>query len=731
MDYGSFFNGGRIMKLIPTPQSFTKTEDVCPILGFAEILCQIPVDETIGWGLEQLKAAAANGKEVLLLQKADDLFFQEKNAREQGYILLRDSKGITLTAQTSVGFLYGLMTLVQLCKAAPREFSIYDRPQIRFRGNMNTLWAESGIWSYDFGDGLDAACQRLKTAIDQAARAKLNMMYVDAFGFRTERFPGYDKAMKEISDYGRVRGVYMMVGGYGMGYGLSALGDLHMGKVFRNRYPYPDGEIYDCIGRCGYDENEPVENLTGRSYGTCLSNDALTDDKIAEIRAYLRATGARLIYMHNVDADEIHEPLWRGRCQHCKERFPNDDLYAKDGAAGAFAAFYDRILDTLLPEFPDLIICPVSPGYAYAVNTNDKAFEKCRKFWTAILTYSRNAQALIPLFRELFHQWEDSRLRFDLLRETVPAFGCVYFSSGDGFYSDKIYTPSGAYAAAMKEADLIICANGSALQKPTQLTNAEYLWNPDHSAFYNVELADNFKDFFDHYNRFREGEIRPEGIYGKDGLLETACGVLFGEKYASEIADIFRIQGKNGECPIFTASNEEIWTRGGYVNLEMLWDTPAEPEKQETYRERFAECTATTAKAHEILTELLQKDLDAETRTHLAFLHESTDICGKICSQLTRYMELYIQADRFFANGVAVDNNFRSQCDGLIQDATKALEEVKAIGRKAFDPLGGIIWRQEELFDFIAYSTGQIIKSLDTNQRVPEDRRPLKPKGWW
>ena len=720
------------MKLIPTPQKFTKTEDICPIDGFAEIQCQVPVDETIAWGLEQLKAAAPCPEgQPLLLQKADAPFFEQKNAREQGYILRRDEKGVTLIAQSSVGFLYGLMSLLQLCKYAPRQFEIYDRPQIRFRGNMNTLWAESGIWSYDFGDGLEAACQRLKTAIDQAAKAKLNMMYVDAFGFRTERFPGYDKAMKEISDYGRVRGVYMMVGGYGMGYGLSALGDLHMGKVFRNRFPYPDGDIYECIGRCGYDENEPVENLTGRTYGTCLSNDDLTDDKIAEIRAYLKATGARLIYLHNVDADEIHEPLWRGRCEHCRKRFPNDDLYARDGAAGAFAAFYDRILDALLPEFPDLIICPVSPGYAYAVNTNDKAFEKCRKFWTALLAYCRNSKALIPLFRELFHQWNEPKLRFDLFRETMPAFGCVYFSSGDGFYSDKIYTPSGAYAAAMKEADLIICANGSALQKPTQLTNAEYLWNPDHSAFWNVELADNFKDCLAHYNQFREGYIRPAGIYGKDGLLETACALLFGEKYAQRIGDIFRIQGKNGECPIFTASNEEIWTRGGYVNLEMLWDTPATPEKQEIYLERFTECTAATAKAHRILTELLQEDLDGDTRAYLAFLHESTEICGKICSQLTRYMELYIQADRFFTDGTAVDGDFYGRCDRLIADANQALSDVKAIGRKAFDPLGGIIWRQEELFDFIAYSTGQIVKSLQTNQRIPENRRALKGKDWW
>jgi hypothetical protein len=56
-----------------------------------------------------------------------------------------------------VGFFYGAMTLLQLYGNAPFEFEIKDRPNIKFRGNMNTLWAESGVWSYDFGDGLDNA----------------------------------------------------------------------------------------------------------------------------------------------------------------------------------------------------------------------------------------------------------------------------------------------------------------------------------------------------------------------------------------------------------------------------------------------------------------------------------------------------------------------------------------------------------------------------------------------
>ena len=195
------------VKIIPTPQVYTCTENVKPITGFSEIVCKVTEDETVTWGLEKLQEIAGNGAEKLTLQYGDDAFFEEKNAAEQGYILKRDASGVVITAKTSVGVLYGLMTLRQLCEQAPETFEIFDRPQIRFRGNMNTLWAESGVWSYDFGDGVENAKKRIKEAIDQHALTKMNLMYADAFGFNTERFPGYNALMTELTEYARVRGV--------------------------------------------------------------------------------------------------------------------------------------------------------------------------------------------------------------------------------------------------------------------------------------------------------------------------------------------------------------------------------------------------------------------------------------------------------------------------------------------------------------------------------------------
>ncbi|MBR6748713.1 MAG: hypothetical protein IKM07_07215 [Clostridia bacterium] len=723
------------MKLLPTPQSYVHSEALRALKGFSVITCSLPCDDTVRWGLAQLEkicpAGIADG-ETLTISLSDDAFFTEKNAREQGYILRRDNSGVMLFAQTSVGVLYGLMTLCQLLGDAPDTFEIKDRPQIRFRGNMNTLWAESGVWSYDFGDGLDAAIARLHTAIDDAARAKLNLMYFDAFGFRSERFPGYNDAIHALSEYARVRGVYLMSGGYGMGYGQAAHGsNVFMGKVYRNRWPYPDGELYDCIGTYEPFMKTP-EEAKGRSYGTCLSNTALTDDKIEELREYLRNTGTRILYMHNMDADRLYTDLWLARCVHCREKYPSDSLFDRDGAAGAFADFYDRMLSALLPEFPDLIICPVSPGYCYAESTSDEVFETCRRFWGKVMEYAAHSDALIPTFRELFLQHDSSALRYDLLEEVMPAHGSVYFSSGDGFYSDKIYTPSAAYAATMHHADLIICANGGALQKPTQYANAEYLWNPDHSAFWEPSFPDTYAEMIAHYNAFREGKIRPEGIYGKDGLLETSCALLFGEKYAARIADIFRIRGKNDECPIFTACNVEIWTRRTYVNYPMLWDKPEKPENVQLFRERFAESTIATYTAMEMLAALLEEtDLPEDTRSHLSFLHTCCRMNTKLCSLLTRYMDLYIEADAALTGGAPCRDDIFARARGLIHDADRVLEAIRADDYKPFDPLGGVLIRRDAVADLVSYGTSQIIQSLETGERIPPVRRDPVVRNWW
>lgn len=720
-------------KLIPTPQKFEYSEMMTSYTGFSQIICRLEENETINCGFEMLKNQFGIGTgDVLKIMPSDDAFFAEKNAAEQGYILKRAGGETTIFAQTAQGAFYAMMTLLQLHGEAPETFEIYDHPQIRMRGIKNTLWAETGVWSYDFGDGLENALARIRQTMDQMARTKLNLMYVDGFGWRTERFAGYDDAVRSLAEFAKKRGILLMSGGYTMSYGSAGHNNSYQGRVFYNRRPYPDGELYDCIGTYDRSIDADENALKGRTYGTCLTNNDLTDDKISELRTYMKKTGVRVLLTHNMDADEIHEPLWKGRCAQCRALFPNDDLYAADGAAGAFAAFYDRILDALLPEFPDMVVCPVSPGYAYAKSSSDETFEKCRKFWGAISRHIRNKGAFVPSFRELFYMHEESVLRFDLLGQEVAHFCCAFFSSGDGFYSDKIYTASAAYTKLMANAEIMCAFNGMALHKPTMIANAEYFWNPCNSAFYNVELMGEFEPQFDHYNKLREGYIRPDGIYGEDGLLEESCCLLFGEKYGKRIADVYRVCGKNGENPILTACNVELWTNYTKVNFPMLWDTPATATNQRIYRERFSECALASAAARDILVEVLAaEDLPADARAHLSFLHECTVMGAKLCGQLTRYMDLYMEADRYFESGIAPNSDICTRCEVLIRDAQAVLASMRADEKKAFDPLGGVLLRREELFEFVAYCAGQIIKSLHTDTRVPEDRKMLNVRSWW
>ena len=722
------------MKIIPTPEKHVFSADTKPLLGFSNIEFSVNIDDTVSFALSEIHKiyTVPSGNERLVLSYSDDEFFLSKNASEQGYILTRKRGAVTVYAKSSVGLMYGLMTLLQLFGDAPGEIEIYDRPAIRYRGNMNTLWAESGVWSYDFGDGKEAAMHRLYDAVDCMARAKLNLIYADAFGFGCDRFDGYNDMMTSLSEYAGVRGIKIMAGGYGMGYGQS--GSYHFsGKVFRNRYPYPDGELYDCIGTCIRDEeNTPIDQLQGRTYGTCLTNTALTDDKIAEIREYLKKTGVRVLYMHNVDADEIHEPLWLARCVRCKARYPDDSLYTKEGAAGAFADFYDYILDALLSEFPDLIICPISPGYAYHTMTSDYSFEKCVKFWSSIMRFMRHKDGVLPMFRELFIQKNDKRLRFDMINETMPKYSCAFFSGGDGFYTDKIYTPSAPYIKAMRGCELIICANGGALQKTTQYANAEYLWNPNSSAFYDLQLLDNYEDMTKHYDALRRGEIRPEGIWGEGGLLDTSCKLIYGDEHGARIADVFRLHGERGECPVFTPCSVEIYTHMNTYNLLISWDDALPPEKQIAMRERFVVCAGLTRKANEIFSSVLSADrCDLKHRNDIEFLHNSTNITAQLCEIYADYMDIYIRLDEYFRVGGTLPYDATERCERIIERVNKVLLSFENDGYEPFDIFGGIYVRREEVFEFAAYSAGQMIKSIKENQRQPSTRRSQKENNWW
>ena len=92
--------------------------------------------------------------------------------------------------------------------------------------------------------------------------------------------------MRYFNKEARKRGIHLIFGAYTMGYGLSAhTFGKHFGKVYKNIKNYPYGEEYDCLGTYISDKNKNngVPYITGRRFGTCLSNEAMMTDKLKEL----------------------------------------------------------------------------------------------------------------------------------------------------------------------------------------------------------------------------------------------------------------------------------------------------------------------------------------------------------------------------------------------------------------------------------------------------------------
>ena len=97
-----------------------------------------------------------------------------------------------------------------------------------------------------------------------------------------------------------------------MGYGMIGHGKgIYQGTAHLNRKAYPDGEIYPCIGT--YDLGRDEKDVKGREYGTCISNEGLMQEKLKELTEYMINTEPGALYIHNMDADYILEPLWKAR----------------------------------------------------------------------------------------------------------------------------------------------------------------------------------------------------------------------------------------------------------------------------------------------------------------------------------------------------------------------------------------------------------------------------------
>lgn len=736
------------MKIIPTPRyaSFTLTKNQHE---YREVLKHTYCDESLKEDIlitspfvgkyTFVKLSSAKliiTKDITVAEKfskPDEAWFKNRNAAEQGYIITGFADGkIVIYAKNQQGILYALSTLSQIENIEP-EFEIKDYPDFRFRGNKWLIWAETEVWSFDLGDGCEALRERVIRKLDVCLKYKVNLLLFDAIGFDTKRFEGYAELMSDLNREARKRNIHLITVGYTMGYGASAhqFAKL-MSKVHMNLTSYPDGEAYECLGTFINDPkygDEPI--ILARKFGTCLSNDALTALKIEELCNYVRKVQPGGLYLHNMDSYYVDSMLWNSRCDACRNMWPNDDLFAPDGMAGAFAYFFDKINDALktvriddYDSSEDLLIYNISPGYMWYF-IPDAEVEKATKFWQAVSKYSKVKKNISPLFRELYYNKKDKKKRVpDIISPALNGkFGVLNFCGSDGFYTDKLFFVSAILNKLFKGAETVLSCSGNYFQEPLQVFNAEYMWNCENSAFYNIDsLPDNYDDLLKLLFDCQKTAFRPEEIYGTGGMLDIICEKLYG-KDGAKASEMFKLCGKNYECPVPYTCNKEMHTAGNDVLLPYRWDTLLKKEEIESFLSSFSEMEKLTKEACNILKDCENTDLKSYYRMLTLTL--------PIVSIWHSYLKLYHQLTAAFDVGTVPENEYLSKIQSLIDQVEAEHRKHLNMNFSTTDIMLGALSKREEMFILMKANLALMKNSVKTGKRIPDGIQNTKSEVWW
>ena len=735
------------MKIIPTPQyaSYTLSENQYRL---RDTVMLTYCDESMKEGVSIASAiigkftfvALSSAKLIITkdisiaeqFSKLDDAWFENRNAAEQGYIIKGFSGGrILIYAKSKQGILYALSTLSQIENIEP-EFEIKDYPDFRFRGNKWLIWAETGLWSFDLGDGIGALRERVTRKLDLCLKYKINLLLFDAIGFDTKRFDGYAELMSGLNKEARKRNIHLITVGYTMGYGASAHQFAkYAGIVHKNRTSYPDGETYGCLGTYINDPkygDAPI--ILAREFGTCLSNDALTAAKIEELCEYVRAVQPGGLYLHNMDSYFVDSMLWNARCDSCRKKWPNDDLFAPDGMAGAFACFFDKINGALrnvrIGDYDasrDLLIYNISPGYMWYF-IPDEEVEKATKFWQAVLEYSNVKENVSPLVRELYYNRKNSKRRVpDIIAPALKGrIGVLNFCGSDGFYTDKLFFISAIFNSFFKGAETVLSCSGNYFQEPLQVFNAEYMWNCENSAFYNPDNhPGNYDDLLQLLFDCQKTAFRPEEIYGAGGMLDIICNKLYG-KDGAKASQMYKLCGKNYECPVPYTCNKEMQTAGNDVLLPYRWDNLLKEEEIDSLLVSFSEMEKLTREACDILKDCENIDLKAYRRM--------LTLTVPIVSMLHSYLKLYKNLSAAFETG-NIPAGFLGEIQSLAERVEAMHSEHIGMNYESTDLMLGALSKREELFILMKTNLELMKDSVKTGRRIPQGIHESESEVWW
>lgn len=577
-------------------------------------------------GLKVTRAPHAN----LRFNLGDDPALHHDLAAEQGYVIrCRADEPVRCIASTPIGLLYAAATFVQLLDAdatLPRV-DIVDWPAFRTRGIDWLIKAELTGWSHARGDDARTIEARMLAQLDVATLYKINFIYFDGFNWNPSRFPGYAPMMRRLNKAARLRGIRLCFGGHGA-YAES--------PEMINRKRYPDGDSYPCIGY--------LDKAESRHRGTCLSNRKLTTMRAARLAQFVKATHPGAIYYHNLDTGAIAESdaVWNLRCDACRKRWPNDDVTAPDGMAGAFAAFYTAVAKAV----PDTPVIVVSPGYT-ADFESDADWRRNCEYWVNVSRNMPTDNVILGL-REQFAAHGSKKLRYPELRKRLDrdarghAFVNLNFFGGDTFFNSHPYITNPTLNHYFQGADGIVCGNGHGYQQPQALLNAECAWNPTGSADFKPPPIETFKDCRKRYLRLSRAEDKP----GR--FLDRACDRLYGNE-GPRVAKVLRLRGKtNLGSPQFTRfSRATVWlpvynyllpTERSFRHSGVVWQHDIDTKQIRRLAAVYREVEPLNAEACRLLKPCAHEDVVA--------MRDAMAAARRYAVMLADFLDLFLEAHR-------------------------------------------------------------------------------------
>lgn len=689
------------------------------------------------------------------------IFAKLAHENKQAYKIFIKKDGVAVEGASEVAFIYAMSTLLQLAeikgeKIILPEGEVFDYPQFKHRGVNWNLFVECRGWSQDAGDGLDSFIERFVSGLDTLAFFKLNAAFVDGVGWNKERFSGYAELMQKLNAEARKRGVKLIFVGYNAGYGAQWY-DFD-GPKFENRKSYPDGAIYSCLGHPHFEKSNTM--------GTCLSNKSLLEAKKNNLNEFTRIVEPGMLYLHGLDVSshEHAKSAWLKRCPECRKRWPNDDVTASDGMAGAFAEFYDELYDSVSsvknPESgydaaKDCIANMVSPNYT-SYNESDEEWKYHLAYFKTLSSCLKNKNIHLAL-REQFFNNATSDPRFKQLRRAVgkkQKLSVIYFSSGSTFYNSLPVTADPVCIKYFHGMDAVIAGSGNAFQEPRQVIFSEYMWNPEGTAF-KVELPKRASNnrFLPYYHDLTNGRILSDAVMGKNGLLEIACKKLYGKKaaklathtqcpepFSEPVLESFWRTKTFALTPLSPLCNEMLpgyifsvfnkpWKGTKTYWHEELTEYVIEYAKCcEKFMPIFAGISEKAANNCERAAALCKSELPlkpAMRRKHLERMAKTYLMGASLAEFTRRWLQILISAYenvRHCKDSSATQSAIKELCNEL----TSFIEPVKALSDKMIDPKKGDLGHAMRIVEFIISDISNISHTLNTGKYSE-----MKKDSWW